>query len=253
MEAYCEPCQRWFNSWNSYIQHMDNSAAHQYDWESSSSEEQELWECERCDRCFATEQARHQHSSSAANHPYCIPCKRMFVNQNNLTQHQHSKIHMGSSIKCPWCKNPFTTASGVTIHLESGTCSVSGLNRIKINDMVRQLDRGNVITRPMLPMSGYDRVENIATRQAWNGIAYQCYLCARQFLALEGLNKHIGSPAHDQETYHCPKASCNRQYKLLSSLVQHVESETCGVMRFGEVQQQATRGIDNMVGRMIRG
>ena len=47
--------------------------------------------------------------------------------------------------------------------------------------------------------------------------------------------------------------SCRREYKLLSWLVQHVESESCGVMRFGMVQSQARCGIQNMVGRMITG
>jgi hypothetical protein len=47
--------------------------------------------------------------------------------------------------------------------------------------------------------------------------------------------------------------SCRKEYKVLSGLVQHVESESCGVMRFGAVQNQARSGIQNMVGRMITG
>jgi len=159
---------------------------------------------------------------------------------------------MGNSIGCPFCKNSFTTASGVTIHLESGTCT-SGLNRSKINNMVQHLDRNNIITRPMLTMPGYDRVETIATSRSWNGNFFECYLCNREFTTLKGLNQHIQSPAHEQPLYHCPKVSCARPFKALSGLVQHVESETCGVMRFGQVQKQAKRGIQNMVGRMIMG
>jgi Zinc-finger of C2H2 type len=160
---------------------------------------------------------------------------------------------VGTSIQCPFCKEGFTTASGVAVHLESGRCTTSGLNRTKINDMVRRLDRNNVITRPMLTMPGYDKVEMIATERAWNGEHYECYLCSRIFQTLPALNSHIRSPAHDQAIYRCPKASCARQYKLLSGLVQHVESESCGVMRFSQVQQQARNGIQNMVGRMITG
>jgi len=70
-------------------------------------------------------------------------------------------------------------------------------------------------------------------------------------MSLAALNQHLKSPAHERDLYHCPKNSCGRQYKLLSGLIQHVESETCGVMRFGVVQQQARNGIENMVGRMI--
>jgi len=159
---------------------------------------------------------------------------------------------MGNSIKCPFCQNTYTTASGVTIHLESGSC-VSGIDRTKINTTVRSLDRNNVITRPMLTMPGYDHVETIATARSWNGDFFECYLCNKEFTTLKGLNQHIQSPAHEQPLYRCPKASCAKPFKALSGLVQHVESETCGVMRFSQVQKQARNGIQNMVGRMING
>lgn len=110
-----------------------------------------------------------------------------------------------------------------------------------------------MITRPMIEMPGYGIVETIATNKSWNGYAFECYLCSRDFGSLRGLNNHLRSPAHDQELYRCPKTSCGRNYKLLSGLVQHVESESCGLMRFGQVQQQARNGIENMVGRMISG
>jgi len=244
MSYVCRPCNRSFKTANAYNQHIQNSATHR-------SEDGE-WECEICDRYFATEGALHQHCSNAASHPYCVPCRRVFLNENNLNHHMHSKTHMSSSIQCPFCKEDFTTASGVTIHLESGRCS-SGLDRAKINDIVRQLDRRNIITRPMLTMPGYDHVKTFATERAWNGYSYQCYLCTRQFSTLGGLNNHIKSPAHEQHIYHCPKRSCGRTFKVLSGLVQHMESESCGVMRFTQVQQQARNGIQNMVGRMISG
>jgi len=162
----------------------------------------------------------------------------------------HSRIHMGSSIECPFCKRPFTVASGLVVHLESGNCS-SGLNRQKINDAVRRLDRGNVITRPMITMPGYENVQTFATERSYNGRCYQCCLCPRGFATLSALNAHMSSPVHEQAMYRCPKRSCGTNFKLLSSLVQHVESETCGVMQFGQVQNQARNGIENMVGRMI--
>jgi hypothetical protein len=261
---YCDPCDRFFSTYNGYDQHIQNSAAHQSQYRSQQ------FECDACDRCFATEQALHQHCSNATGHPYCASCKRMFMNQNNLNQvgivystplysadlkfqHMHSRVHMGSSMQCPFCKVGFTTASGVIIHLESGRCTASGLDRAKINDMVRRLDRNNVITKPLLTMPGYDSVEMIATERAWNGYYYECYLCTREFETLQALNSHIKSPVHEQAIYRCPKASCGREYKLLSGLIQHVESETCGVMRFNQVQQQAKNGIQHMVGRMITG
>jgi hypothetical protein len=262
---HCHKCDRFFNTHNGYNQHIQNSAAHQSQYQSPQ------FECDACDRCFATEHSLHQHCSNAAGHPYCVSCKRMFMNQNNLNQvgtlsapkpsysadlqiqHLHSRVHVGASMQCPFCKEGFTTASGVTIHLESGRCTVSGLDRAKINDIVQRLDRNNIITRPLLTMPGYGDIEMIATERAWNGYNYECYLCPREFQTLRALNNHIKSPVHEQAIYRCPKASCGRQYKLLSGLIQHVESESCGVMRFNQVQQQAKSGIQNMVGRLIAG
>lgn len=106
----------------------------------------------------------------------------------------------------------------------------------------------------MITMPGYDdQGETIATARSWNGSGYQCYLCQREFNSLRGLNSHLSSPAHEQKIYRCPGRGCGGEFKLLSGLVQHVESERCGVMRFATVQQQAKNGIQNMVGRMIQG
>ncbi|CZT03158.1 related to zinc finger protein [Rhynchosporium agropyri] len=166
--------------------------------------------------------------------------------------HQHSRTHVGSGMQCPFCKKSFATASGVTIHLESGSCSGCDLDRQKINNMVQRMDTNNVITRPMLTMPGYDNnVQDIATERSWNGRAYACYLCRRQFGTLRGLNAHINSPVHEQSIYRCPGRGCGRDYKILSGLVQHVESESCGLMRFAQVQQQARNGVQSFVGRMI--
>jgi len=113
------------------------------------------------------------------------------------------------------------------------------------------MDRNNIITKPMITLPGYDNVETIATERSWNGRGYECYLCQKQFSLLSGLNNHIRSPAHEQNIYHCPKMSCNREYKLLSGLIQHVESESCGVMRFSQVQNSAREGVDTFCNRLI--
>ncbi|KAM3065464.1 hypothetical protein ACMFMG_011648 [Clarireedia jacksonii] len=172
----------------------------------------------------------------------------MFMNSNNLMQHQHSRAHVGSSLKCPFCTSTHATASGVVIHLESGSCS-SGVNRQKINAEIRRLDQNHVITNRLLTYPS--STTSTATNRSWNGYAFECYLCSRQTATLGALNKHLNSPAHEQNLYHCPKAACGKQFKLLSGLIQHVESESCGVMRFRQVQQGARHGINNMVGRMI--
>lgn len=166
-----------------------------------------------------------------------------------------SRIHVGSSaIQCPWCKEGFVTASGVTVHLESGNCTASDLNRQKLNHLVTRMDRNNIITKPLLTMPGYeDNCEIIATEKSWNGYGFECYLCDRQFGQLYALNQHLRSPAHDQNLYRCPERGCRREYKVLSGLIMHFESESCGFVRFSSVQQLAQNGIQNMVGKMITG
>ncbi|KAE8441996.1 hypothetical protein EG329_003932 [Mollisiaceae sp. DMI_Dod_QoI] len=143
--------------------------------------------------------------------------------------------------------------SRANIHLESGTCPNTNINRTTLNDTIRRLDRNNVITKLMITMPGYTNVELIATERSWNGYNYECYLCPREFGTLRSLDSHIKSPVHEQNLYRCPGRGCGREYKLLSGLIQHVESETCGLMRFTMVQQQAKNGIQSMVGRMITG
>lgn len=130
---------------------------------------------------------------------------------------------------------------------------MSGLNRQKINQAVQIMDRNNVITKPMVILPGYTNVEEIATARAWNGSGYECYLCRKEFNGLHGLNNHLKSPVHEQAIYRCPGRGCGREYKVLSGLVQHVESESWGLMRFATVQSQAKNGIQGMVGRMIMG
>lgn len=154
---------------------------------------------------------------------------------------------MPNSMNCPFCKKGFVTASGVVIHLESGSCP-SGLNRQKINEEIRRLDRNNVITRPMITMPGYKNVGTIATERSWNGRQYECCLCSREFGTLQALNAHMRSPIHEQAMYRCPKTSCGTNFKLLSSLVQHVESESCGVMKFSK---RPLRSLDYNIGTLL--
>jgi len=76
-------------------------------------------------------------------------------------------------------------------------------------------------------MPGYNSdTPTMAIGRAWNGSGFECYLCHREFSSLNGLNCHIRSPVHEQALYKCPKASCGKNFKMLSGLVQHVESES---------------------------
>lgn len=136
----------------------------------------------------------------------------------------------------------------MTIHLESGTCT-SGANRQKVNDTIRLYDRNHLITDRLLTDSESNgRVDTWATAAAWNGDAYECYFCRREFRTLPALNQHLKSPAHEQRMYKCPK--CSTKFVALSGLVQHVESESCGISRFREVKMAMDSLTSNLT-RMI--
>jgi len=134
----------------------------------------------------------------------------------------------------------------MTIHLESGTCP-SGATRHKVNETIRFYDRNNLITDRLLTYPDSNgSTETWATSAAWNGHAFECYFCPREFRSLPALNQHLKSPAHEQKLYHCPK--CAVKFNVFSGLVQHVESESCGISRFAAVKKV----MDNMTSTLSR-
>jgi hypothetical protein len=76
-------------------------------------------------------------------------------------------------------------------------------------------------------------MSHYVTERAFNGTAYECYLCHRTFRTLGALNSHVSSLAHDANEFRCPK--CEGEYKLISGLMQHIESEGCGIAKFQAV------------------
>ena len=127
------------------------------------------------------------------------------------------------------------------------------MTRAMVNDLVRRIDKGGVITDPARMIAGGEGTaqgttvtDQWATQRAWNGREYVCYLCprgARGFRALDDLNKHLRSSRHAEKVYRCPAAwrGCGKEFGALSGLVQHIESERCGVYEF---KARMDRAID---------
>ncbi|XDG07074.1 hypothetical protein ABKA04_006689 [Annulohypoxylon sp. FPYF3050] len=152
--------------------------------------------------------------------------------------HLNSRQHRGANLQCPFCKNGFTSATGLAHHLENGGCSAaSGLNRDKVYAAVRAKDPDGILSKKLIGWHGSPTYE--ATSSAWNANAqlWQCYLCRRGFLNITALNQHLNSPAHQQALYHCPnRHRCGRDFKTLAAVMNHLESESCGFSRFEAVQ-----------------
>ncbi|KAG2421807.1 hypothetical protein HFD88_005783 [Aspergillus terreus] len=227
----CETCDRVFRTQRACDQHMDalDHWAVEY-------------ECDTCDRTFRSQAAADQHMRALGHYTnYCKACDRHFQNENNLRMHLNSKIHRGQSITCPFCKAHYTTASGLTHHLERGSCpNAPGLNRESIYRMVSARDPGGTITNRQIGWRDEDSGVYKATNRAFNGYLWECYICHKEFNTDTSLNQHLNSPAHKQKVYRCPNVNsvCGKQFSTLAALFGHLESESCEFIRFENVQRR---------------
>lgn len=106
--------------------------------------------------------------------------------------------------------------------------------------MVRERDPHGVITQKQI---GYHHDENCtitSTDRAFNGYYWECYICHKKFNTRNSLDQHLNSPVHKQPVYHCPnlRGGCQKQFITLAAQFNHLESESCGFMRFESVQQK---------------
>ncbi|KIX09294.1 uncharacterized protein Z518_00373 [Rhinocladiella mackenziei CBS 650.93] len=227
----CETCTKEFLSQKAANQHM-NALGH---WAPKIP-------CETCGLKFHTQTAANQHMTKQAHYKnYCKDCGLRFQNENNLRMHLNSKTHRGTSVSCPFCKANYTSASGLTHHLETGSCPrAPKLNRESIFHMVRERDPHGVITNKQIEWHKEENIKYSATSRAFNGSSWECYMCHKEFNAVNALNAHLNSSVHKQKVYRCPnmKGKCGKQFVSLAGLFNHLESEACAFMRFEKVQRQ---------------
>ncbi|KAL7619895.1 hypothetical protein AAE478_010442 [Parahypoxylon ruwenzoriense] len=223
-EHECDICERYFGSRKAVEQHMD-------------AKDHWLYECSKCDEEELTAEELKEHEVD--EHQYCSDCDRSFNNPNDIKMHLNSRIHRGADMKCPFCSEAYTSATGLSHHLERGSCpDAPSLDRDMVYKIVRSKDSGGLISKKLLDWNGSPKYE--ANREAWNGDAWECYFCNREFRSLRALNQHLASPAHQQNLYHCPKRSdCGREFRSFAALMNHLESESCGYTRFENVQNAA--------------
>ncbi|KAG1779623.1 hypothetical protein EV702DRAFT_1178305 [Suillus placidus] len=216
----CYRCNRSFNSWSAYHQHVRNSNNH--------------WECQRCQLDFESGLGLKEHyycdvhfdSTSdlqdhyEGEHAYCSSCHKVFKNDFGLHEHNRQKH---ADVYCIACKRlSRLRATFILIHRQKDTiCPFNGCGLGFINNsaLILHLESGSC-----------------RSEQSWNGQAYECVLCHTQFRALMDLNRHLASPRHQEKVYRCPLSTCQAHFVSLSGLCQHIESERCGVTRFKAVQ-----------------
>ncbi|KAF7719456.1 Zinc finger C2H2 type domain-containing protein [Penicillium ucsense] len=241
----CETCSREFGSQHAANQHM-NAVGH---WAPKI-------ECDTCTAKFHTQDAADEHMDALGHWKhYCEQCERKFQNANNLRAHLNSKIHRGTQVHCPFCSAAFVTASGLSHHLETGSCRIAPtLNRNRIAQLIRQFDPHHYITTKQIEYHSSSATsttyEYEVTNAAYNGAAWECYICHREFRSSAALRQHVNSPTHQQRIYRCPNgtARCGREFVSLAALFNHLESESCGFMRFEKVVKVQRSLTDAMTG-----
>ncbi|KAH8171557.1 c2H2-type zinc finger domain-containing protein [Sarocladium implicatum] len=265
MASTCGTCWRQFPAgWQSREQHMK-----------ATGHEPPPFECNYCDRFFASQKAVNQHMDAlnhwniteyecdiescsdafseegdlreheVTEHYYCDDCDQFFQDYNSIKHHRNSKIHRAANMPCPFCQKLYHSATGLVHHLERGSCPKAPLDRTKMYEAVQRRDPNGVLTKKLLTWSEASVVYE-ATELAYNEDedAYQCYLCKKQFRSLQSLNQHLKSPVHQQDLYRCPNRSCKREFTTLAAVISHLESEACQFMRFEAVQSTTQRILD---------
>ncbi|KAF1920940.1 hypothetical protein BDU57DRAFT_465862 [Ampelomyces quisqualis] len=254
--AECGTCDRWFGSKHAARQHMkavghtwkcdfcDLAYYYQHHLEDHQYEEDHYGPRYECEGCYVSynnypQLKRHMYEEEHWRDNWCTACQKGFESEGHLRAHRNSKIHRGTDISCPFCKRGFATATGVTHHLETGSCpKAPSLNRDTILAEIRRRDPNHVITKKLLTNddSGSSIRATFASYNHNRG-CYECYLCHKGFGDLVGLNQHLNSPAHRSQVYHCPGRACRKEFRALAPLFNHLESETCGTVRFDAVQR----------------
>ena len=118
----------------------------------------------------------------------------------------------------------FATHSAMLIHLESDNCTVTMPELDHFAEKCYQSKKYVVDG-----CHGYLREERrYIERSHWQNAycrALECGGCGEEFGTGAAWQQHENSPVHDRLAYKCP--GCDTQFKVLSGLVQHVESDAC--------------------------
>ncbi|RAO66228.1 uncharacterized protein BHQ10_002240 [Talaromyces amestolkiae] len=202
-----------------------------------------MYECDNCSDRFHSRDDLDEHMDVWA-HWECETCSRTFGSQHSRNQHMNAIDHWAKRYGCETCAMQFRSEIAAEQHMEvnghyENYCKdyAPFLNREKILRIVRRQDPNGLITNKQIEWHKEQTSEYEVTDQAYNGNAWECYLCHRQFQMRQGLTQHLNSPVHKQQVYHCPNFKCPKQFVTLAALFNHLESEQCEFMKFQSVQK----------------
>ncbi|KAH6910624.1 hypothetical protein BKA70DRAFT_89249 [Coprinopsis sp. MPI-PUGE-AT-0042] len=216
--------------------------------------------CMPCNLVYHNSVVLDTHRREEHFNTWCFTCSRDFEVFEELKKHmaqvhdtiliaprakrpskEHTHVDEDRHIPCrvKGCDGMFKSPSGVAHHLESNTHPE--IHRHTVTAVAQTLGivpeislnkRDALDASTITPLAIYD-----ATEDSFDGQHFQCHICPKKFSTLAALHAHLNSPAHDDNEFKCPKEGCNRKFILISALVQHIESKTCGLTNMIEIQQ----------------
>ncbi|KAF4616397.1 hypothetical protein D9613_008866 [Agrocybe pediades] len=196
----------------------------------SEANSHSTWKCSICDRVFITRELLKKVPSTQKNIKTAPAPSQGIAALGTIEQGNTGE----RTFTCLLCPSSFHSPSAVAQHLESGCHAKFTRHHItaavKSMSIVPQITV-HQITGPVPPPKQV--VVPKATTSSWNGTQFQCFMCSRGFKSLVQLNNHLRSPVHDQKEFKCPK--CKTKFALISGLVQHLESHTCGLSDADEI------------------
>ncbi len=133
---------------------------------------------------------------------------------------------------CSMCSKNFKVPSKIAAHIESGGCNPN-INRHHVSAAIHAMHISPPITIALRIEGPINPVVHFsATDMAFNGKAYEYYLCHVEFSTLQSLNLHLNSPVHDANEFKCPKTT---MWKEVQSRLGTHPAHRERILRFGEI------------------
>ncbi|KAG6332193.1 hypothetical protein ID866_6895 [Astraeus odoratus] len=258
----CDRCRKVFSTWNALKEHWVQSPRHYYCQYHNRhfDHHHELVDhylhndhyCKLCDKPFKNEFRLHNHHNECHPRLYCAECKRLFVSEDNLRSHRRSSIHQPRNVQCPYskCDKSFISNAALASHLETGYCP-SGVSRSDVNRCVREIESYGHF--PSISIDSDSEHDDAESADGFHGNrSRKCPHCDKIFKRRRDLERHLDSPVHDPKLHICPNHTCQETFGPFSSLLQHVESETCHIRprlerRVERMWEAVLRAIVNIV------
>ena len=147
-------------------------------------------------------------------------------------------MHLENNCKSGVTRHQVTNAvhsMGFTPDISIGRSSIEGASTRSITA---------ISTKSNNPSSSLTTSQLFATEASFNGSHYICPFMVnsrrKKFNSLYALNRHLSSPAHDDDQFKCP--GCHTVFKLISGFIQHIETRICvdatGSVAFKQIETQ---------------